>query len=155
VRLGIAALLALIALAMPGLASAATPRASFNDIEDELMCVTCHVPLNIAESVQADQERAEIHKLIDRGLTKKQVLHQMALEYGDGILGDPPDKGFNIATRIVPIGVVVALLALLAVVVPRWRRSRSADDDPSDDSGPALSPTESRKLDEDLARYEV
>ena len=49
-------LLALAPAAAP--AGAAAPRASFNDVEDELMCDTCNVPLNIAESPRADQERA-------------------------------------------------------------------------------------------------
>jgi cytochrome c-type biogenesis protein CcmH len=148
-----AAALAFLALVAPVPAVAAAPKASFNEIESELMCVTCHVTLAIAESVQADQERAEVHKFIDRGLTKKQVLHQMVLEYGDGVLSDPPDKGFNVMTRVVPIGAVVVLLAVLAVVVPRWRRERATRDD--GDAGPTLSPSESRKLDDDLARYEV
>jgi len=59
------ALLVLIAvLAAP--VRAAAPRASLVDIEDEVMCVTCKIPLNIAESPQATRERDLIRRLIDR-----------------------------------------------------------------------------------------
>ena len=51
-RVAMVALLAWLALA-PASALAAPPRASFNDIEDEVMCDTCNVPLNIAQSDRA------------------------------------------------------------------------------------------------------
>ena len=43
-RAAVVALLALLALA-PAAALGAQPRASFNDVEDEVMCDTCNVPL--------------------------------------------------------------------------------------------------------------
>lgn len=149
----LAALAATLLLATPSVALAATPRTSFNDVEDEVMCVTCRVPLNIAESVQADQERAEIKRFIAQGMTKDQVLDALVAEYGKGILADPPTDGFNITTWLVPAGVVLGLLAALAVFVPRWRNGPGDGDEP--DAVPALSPTDARKLDEDLARYEA
>jgi cytochrome c-type biogenesis protein CcmH/NrfF len=79
-RRAVLALLLLLALA-PGAALAAQPRASFNDVEDEVMCDTCNVPLNIAESARADQERAEIRRLIARGLTKQQILAELKATY--------------------------------------------------------------------------
>ena len=48
---------ALLALAAPA-PRPPRPRADFNDVEDEVMCDTCNVPLDIAESPRADQERA-------------------------------------------------------------------------------------------------
>jgi cytochrome c-type biogenesis protein CcmH len=152
-RAAVLTALAVLALFAPA-ALAAHPRASFNDIEDEVMCDTCNVPLNVADSARADQERAMIHKLIDQGLTKKQIKDRLAAQYGPAILATPQDKGFSIAAWWVPVAVVVALLALLAVLVPRWRRRpRSADD--AAPRAPALSPGEARRLDEDLARYDV
>ena len=46
-RAAVIGLLAMLALA-PAAALGAQPRASFNDVEDEVMCDTCNVPLNIA-----------------------------------------------------------------------------------------------------------
>ena len=44
------AVLTVVALVAAPSASAAAPRASFNDLEDEVMCDVCGVPLNILYS---------------------------------------------------------------------------------------------------------
>ena len=120
-RVAVVALLAWLALA-PAPPLAAPPRASFNDVEDEVMCDTCNVPLNIAESDRADQERVAIRRLIARGLTKQQILAELERTYGPGILAKPQDSGFSLAVWWVPVAVVAGLLALLAALLPRWRR---------------------------------
>jgi cytochrome c-type biogenesis protein CcmH len=152
-RAAVVAVLLLLALAPAG-AVAAQPRASFNDVENEVMCDTCNVPLNIAQSPRADQERAEIRRLIAQGLTKKQILDQLKATYGAGILAKPQDSGFSLAVWWVPVIVVLAVAGLLAALLPRWRR-RSRTADPSATSAPALSAADTRRLDEDLARYDV
>jgi cytochrome c-type biogenesis protein CcmH/NrfF len=152
------ALLALMLLALaPAIAPAVQPRASFNDVEDEVMCDTCNVPLNIAESPRADQERKEIRDLIAQGLTKSQIKATLKARYGPAILALPEDKGFSLAVYLVPIAVVAALLAGVALMAPRWRRrTRLAASTTAPAAGaPELSAADARRLDEDLARYDV
>jgi cytochrome c-type biogenesis protein CcmH/NrfF len=121
------------------------------------MCVSCGVPLNIAESPQADRERAEIQRLVDRGFTKQQIKDQLVAEYGPRVLATPKGSGFGLAAYLIPIAIVLGALAALAVVVPRWRDGRGNDDRPDDQppSAPELDPDDARRLDADLARYEV
>ncbi len=147
------AVLTLFALSVgTGAASAAAPRASFNDIEDEVMCITCNVPLNIAESPQATDEREEIKRLIAMGLTKQQVLDRLVADFGDQILADPPTDGFNVTTWLIPVVGVGGVAAFLLLLLPRWRR-RSRDGDVTDPvpAGPSLSLADMRRLDDDLA----
>ena len=149
------ALLALVAL-VPAAALAAQPRASFNDVEDEVMCDTCNVPLNIAESDRADQERVAIRRLIARGLTKQQILAELERTYGPAILAKPQDSGFSLAVWWVPVAVVAGLLALLAALLPRWRRrgataatstaNRGADAEQRRGPAPGRGPGEVRRL---------
>jgi cytochrome c-type biogenesis protein CcmH len=148
----LALLVALSLVAAPAAALGATPRASFNDIEDEVMCDVCNVPLNIAEAPRADQQRREIRLLIARGLTKDEVKAELERRYGPAILAVPEDSGFGLAAWLVPIGVVVALLAGLALLLPRWRR-RPPPPRADDGDEPGLEPEDARRLDEDLARY--
>jgi cytochrome c-type biogenesis protein CcmH/NrfF len=150
-RAALVALVVLLALA-PAAALAAQPRASFNDVEDEVMCDTCNVPLNIAESDRADQERAAIRRLIARGLTKEQILAELERTYGPGILAKPQDSGFSLAVWWVPVAVVIGLIALVAALLPRWRRRPPRGGPPR---APALSSADARRLDEDLARYDL
>ena len=153
-RAAVVSLLLLLALAPAG-AAAAQPRASFNDVEDEVMCDTCNVPLNIADSDRADQERVEIRRLIARGLTKEQILAELKRTYGPGILAKPQDSGFSLAVWWVPVAVVAALVALLAALLPRWRRRSKTVATATAPREPALSAADARRLDEDLARYDV
>jgi cytochrome c-type biogenesis protein CcmH len=151
-RSAVIALLALLALA-PGVLGA-QPKASFNDVEDEVMCDTCNVPLNVADSDRADQERAVIRKLIAQGLTKQQIKDRLAAQYGPGILATPQDSGFSLAVWWVPVAVVLALLAMIAALLPRWRRRDPPGGD-DDDPGHDLSASDARRLEQDLARYDV
>jgi len=143
--------LAVLALLAPA-AWAAAPRTTLNDVEDEVMCVTCNVPLNIAQSPQADRERAFIQRLVDQGLTKDQIKRRLKEVYGPNVLALPSSKGFNLAAYAVPIALVLLMLAAVAMVVTRWRRGGGALP-ASQARQPALDPEEERRLDEDLARY--
>ena len=149
----LALLLCLLALAPAGSALAATPRASFPDIEDEVMCDTCNVPLYIAESPRADQLRREIRVLIARGETKAQVKATLKARYGPAILAMPEKSGFSLAAYLVPILVAAGLLALLLVLLPRWRRRarEPALAMPLD----TLGDDDRRRLDDELARFDT
>jgi cytochrome c-type biogenesis protein CcmH len=155
----LALLLALIATAATAGAASAqaapTPKTSLNAVESEVMCVSCGVPLAIAESPQADAERREITELIKQGKTKSEIKDALVATYGDRVLASPKDKGFGLAAYLVPIALVLAALAALAVFLPRWRNNNRGGGGALATSGPALSDADSRRLEEDLARYDV
>ena len=90
------------------------------------MCVTCKIPLNVAQSPQADRERAFIQSLIDQGETEAQIKHALVGQYGPTVLALPSDHGFDLAAYLVPVAAFLALLAALAVLLPRWRRRAGA-----------------------------
>ena len=153
-RRTVALLVALLALGAPSWAIAAQPRASFNDVEDEVMCDTCNVPLNIAESARADQQRREIRALIARGLTKDQIKAELKARYGPAVLALPDDQGFSLAVYLVPIAVVAGLLLTVVLLLPRWR-ARRRDAAPTVAAAAELSPADARRLDQDIARYDL
>ena len=151
-----AAVAALTVLALAAPAGAAAPKVNFNELEPQLMCVSCNVPLNIAESPQASQERAEVKSLIAQGLTERQIKDRLVSIYGKGVLADPPTGGFDVTTWLVPVGLLVALLALGAVFVPRWRRGGGGPaGGGAVPAAPDIDPADARRLDEDLARYDA
>jgi cytochrome c-type biogenesis protein CcmH/NrfF len=152
-----AAALTFALLALPTSTVAAAPpqpRASLPDVEDEVMCVVCGVPLNEAtDAPQANRERAEIRRLIARGQTKGQIKRALRDEFGPEVLGLPERKGFNLAAYLVPIGAVAAALIALALLVPRWLRRRPSGAAAVDEA-PELDPGDARRLERDLARYD-
>lgn len=150
------AVLAALAIAPSAVQAAPTPRTSLHAVESEVMCVSCGVPLAIAESPQADAERREITRLIAQGKTKQEILDSLVVTYGDRVLASPKDEGFGLAAYLVPIALVLAMLAGLAIALPRWRRNRDdAENGTPAAAGPALSDADSQRLAEDLARYDV
>jgi cytochrome c-type biogenesis protein CcmH/NrfF len=145
----------LATLALAGPVAAATPQTTLNDVEDEVMCVSCGVPLNIADSPQADRERAFIADQVALGKSKAQIKEAMVQEYGNRVLAQPDSKGFNITNWLIPLAVVVVRVGGVALLLPRWRRKEISAEIAGDDPAaiPDLDPEERRRLDEDLARY--
>jgi cytochrome c-type biogenesis protein CcmH/NrfF len=146
-----ALLCSLLVLAYPAAALAAPPRASLPDIEDEVMCTSCNVALNVAESLQADRERALIRRLIARGLDKRQIKDALVAEYGEDVLALPRAGGVGLTAYAIPIGLVIVLAGGLALLLPAWRRRSPAGI--GDAAATALSTDEARRLDDDLGRY--
>ncbi|HUR84313.1 MAG TPA: cytochrome c-type biogenesis protein CcmH [Solirubrobacteraceae bacterium] len=142
--------LALLLLAPAG-ARAQAPKASLVDIEDEVMCVTCKIPLNIAEGPQPDRQREFIRGLIAQGRTKEQIKTALVAEYGENVLALPDSDGVGLTAYLVPLALLALLGGGLALLIPRWRRREVAA--PAAGDEPTLSSAEARRLDDDLARY--
>jgi len=144
-RLLLAALLVLTAVS-PAFGKAA----SFADVEDEVMCVSCNVALNVAESPQADAERKYIRELIAQGDDKQQVKDALVEVYGDNVLALPKSEGINWAAYLVPIALVATLAVALGFGLRRWRRREPADEVRT----PELSDDDAARLDADLALFD-
>ena len=91
------AVAATLALATP--AAAACPRTSTSDVADEVMCLQCGVPLNVAEDApSANRERAYIQSLVNQCKSKSEIKTALVAQFGDRVLADPKAK----ATWLVP-----------------------------------------------------
>ncbi|MDX6706728.1 MAG: cytochrome c-type biosis protein CcmH [Solirubrobacteraceae bacterium] len=151
-RAAVLAILALALLTAPATALAAA-KADLVDIEDEVMCVTCKIPLNVAEGRQPDRQREFIRGLIAQGKTKQQIKAALVTEYGPNVLALPDQHGFGITAYAIPLALLALLATGLAVLIALWRRRGPAAIEADD--APLLSDNDARRLDDDLARYEV
>jgi cytochrome c-type biogenesis protein CcmH len=134
-------------------ASIAAPSASLPAIERQVMCVSCKIPLNVAESQQADRERVFIRGLIDQGDSEAQIKRSLVAQYGSAVLGLPSTHGFDLAAYLVPLALVVGLLAVVAMLLPRWRRRARVGRELPDRPVPSLDASDAERLDADLARF--
>jgi len=144
---------AALALALLAPAAGAEQAASLTEIEKQVMCPVCGTLLQLAESPQAQRERVFINRLIAEGKTEEQVKDALVAEYGDEVLALPPRSGFSLSAYVVPIVAFLIAMVALAFGVLRWRRAGDGPEDPQATSGP--SDADSKRLDADLARYDL
>jgi cytochrome c-type biogenesis protein CcmH len=150
----VALALALTCAAVAGTpASAATPRTSLPAIERQVMCVTCKIPLNVAQSPQSNRERAYIQGLIDAGENEAQIKSSLVGQYGQTVLALPSTHGFDLAAYLVPVAVVLAFIGLLLTLLPRWRARARAQAEAAGTSAP-LSAADAARLESDLSRFD-
>lgn len=133
--------------------SAVKPRTTLPVIERQVMCVTCKIPLNVAQSPQADRERAFIQGLIDDGRSEAQIKDALVGQYGRSALALPSDHGFDIAAYLVPLLAFLVLVGALVVLLPKWRRHARAQAG-QESPGQTLSATDAARLDADLSRFD-
>jgi cytochrome c-type biogenesis protein CcmH len=151
--LGAAVAMGAILAPSASVASNGAPAASLPTVERQVMCVTCKIPLNVAQSPQADRERAFIQGLIDEGENEAQIKRALVGQYGPTVLGLPGAHGFDLAAYLVPLAAVLALLALLILLLPRWRRharAQAGHDAPTT----ALTVADTIRLESDLATFD-
>jgi cytochrome c-type biogenesis protein CcmH len=143
---------ALVVAATFAVAAAGAPQASLPDIEDEVMCPTCGVPLSHAFSPQAERQREFILNQIEQGRSKDQIKQALVAEFGSEVLAepDPDERGFDIVAFLVPAGVVLGGAAAIWIALARWRRRNRADTEPVAE----LSAADSARVEHDLARYD-
>jgi cytochrome c-type biogenesis protein CcmH len=150
-RLLAALLIAL--LITPAAAAAACPKTSLPDLEDEVMCLQCGVPLAVAEEApSAKRERAYIQSQVDACKSKQQIKDQLVAQFGDRILTDPKQD----SAWLVPVlGFAVGAVAV-GFAAWRWRRARRGPSGPGPASPAApLATGDADRLDADIKRYDL
>jgi cytochrome c-type biogenesis protein CcmH/NrfF len=148
------ALVALALLAAFAPNAAAAPRASLIEIEKQVMCPVCGTLLQLAESPQAQREKAFIRGLIAEGKSEAQIKDALVAEYGNEVLALPQSSGFSLSAYVVPIVAFIVAAIALALGVLRWRRAGGGGG--RDEAGPAgPKGDDAERLDADLARYDL
>ena len=150
------ALLAALVAAAPVAASEEHP--TLAELEQELICPTCHSLLALSDAPVADRMRAFIRARIAAGDTKSEIKDQLVAQFGESVLAAPPKSGFNLLAWALPLAAAAVAVALLALALRRWSRKRVAEEPPSGEPSangrPGLDPDLERRLDEELARFD-
>ncbi|MEA2428278.1 MAG: cytochrome c-type biosis protein CcmH, partial [Thermoleophilaceae bacterium] len=134
-------LAAVMLAAAPATALAAgCPRTSVTDIEDEVMCLQCGVPLNLSEDApSAKRERAFIQQRVDRCQTKQQIKDELVAQFGDRILAEPKSGTAWLVPALAFGGGALAV----GYAAYRWRRQRMSTAPPTTPAGAAVSASDS------------
>lgn len=133
--------------------SATTPQTTLADIEDEVMCPICGTLLELANSPQAEREKAFIAKLVAAGESKSEIKDELVAQYGRRVLALPDESGFDLSAYLVPIVALLIAAIALAIGVVRWRKRGASHDSAAVQTGPQGE--DARRLEEDLSRYDL
>ena len=145
---------ALACIAAPAAVAATCPKTTLADVENEVMCPVCGVPLALAtEAPQAQRQRAFIERQVESCKSKQEIKDALVAQFGERVLALPPEKGFNLAAYLVPALLVVAGAATVAVVARRRRRTVVADRAKA--AAPGLTRDDAARLEADLGRYDL
>jgi cytochrome c-type biogenesis protein CcmH len=148
----LAVLVALLLLTAPSAQALADacPKTSLADLENEVMCLVCGVPLALADAPQAQRERVFITRMVGQCKSKSQIESALVAQYGPRVLALPKPSGFRLAAYLVPALVAAAALALAAAHLRRHRRAEPRDMMPR---RPPLDPRQAARIDAELERY--
>ena len=78
----------------------------------------------IRATFTAQRERAFIQRLIDDCRSKDEIKTALVAEFGDEVLAEPGDDGFEIAAYLIPLAALLGAGTAIALGVRRWRRPR-------------------------------
>ena len=146
----LATLLPLALAAAP--AAAGCPKTTLGDVEDEVMCLVCGTPLSLAtEAPQAQRERELIQRLVARCRSKEQIKRALVAEYGSEVLALPEDRGFDLASYLVPALTLLAAGVAVGLAALRWRRGRRERRATASTAAGAAD----ARLDADIERYDL
>ena len=159
VRLILASLAGLAALALAAPAAASESHPTLNELEGELICPTCHTTLDQSDAPIARRMKRFITARIAAGDTKSEIKATLVERFGEGVLAAPPKRGFNLLAWALPLAGLLLGAAALAVLAWRWSRGGGAESsvepvDPSRNGHAPLEPELERRLDEALARFD-
>jgi cytochrome c-type biogenesis protein CcmH/NrfF len=149
-----AALIALALLTTVTACGASNSHPSQEEIEAELVCPTCHEPLDESNSPIAQQMKLEIARGIAAGQSKSQIENALVAQLGPDVLGVPRTHGFDLLAWLLPFtGIAIGAIALGGGAW-YWSRHRESDDPPPG-SDPGLGDELERRVDAELAQFDA
>jgi cytochrome c-type biogenesis protein CcmH len=104
----------------------ATSEARQRALEEMLMTPCCwSESLRRHRSPEALQMKAEIAKLIAKGLSDGQIMEQYKRRYGSRILTEPEGRQWWVL-QLIPLVFIAVGLVFTLIVMRRWRRAGQA-----------------------------
>lgn len=147
IRAGLSVLAALALIAGPA-AIAAPPNPA--DLEAQLVCPTCKTTLDQSNAPVANRMKAIIRQRIAEGRTAAEIKAELVRDFGEGVLAEPPKKGFDLLAWALPLtGIALGLVGVAALA---WAWARSGRVDEPDEQ---LDPELDRRVDDELSRFEA
>ncbi len=126
------------------------------EVQSNLMCdCGCGQLLGTCECERAEEMRTMIRGMMDKGMTKEEILNSFVSQYGESILAAPTKKGFNLIAYILPfVGLLVGVIVAV-IFVRKWafsgKKEAAAE---AETKGAGLNDEMQKKIDDELKKFE-
>lgn len=121
----------ILAGATPALAA---PEDVANEVSEEVMSPFCNgVTLHDCPSQAAHDLREQIQTWAGNGWSKSRIIAELEDQFGPGIYATPQDSE-GIGAWAFPVGALLAGIALLAWLAPKWTKRRRDEEPPPVDA---------------------
>ncbi len=134
-RYALMVLLVMLALALAPWAGAASApaRTTVQEVGEGLTC-QCGCGLTVANCNHpscgfAIPTRGEITAMIQKGMSRAEIIHAFRHKYGEKVLSAPTTEGFNLLAWVIPYVAVGTGMVLIVIAVARWRRPQDGEAD--------------------------
>lgn len=131
-------------------------RATQAQLEADLVCTTCHEPLDESSSPLAQQMKAFIRQKIAAGWSKDRIENYFVAELGPQVLAVPRSHGFDLLAWLLPFAAIVFGAGAVAAGARAWSRNRDDAGNPTPVvDEPPLAPGLELRVDQELARFDA
>jgi cytochrome c-type biogenesis protein CcmH len=143
-------ILAVVALVAPA-AHASDRHPTQNELEAEVMCPTCHTTLDQSDAPVAQRMKAFIARRIAAGDTRTEIESKLIGTFGESVIARPSTHGFDLLAWLLPFAGILAAGGIVGVAAWRWTKSARR----GESNAPPLDAEAERRVDEELARFDV
>lgn len=156
-------LLALLIVFVPAAAAQDSTRTvtddEVNDVAKDVFCPVCeNTPLDVCPTQACADWRDLIREKLVAGQSKNEIFDYFARQYGDGVLANPPRRGFNLILWFFPVAAVLLGGVFFGRYVTQLRAETTAAEDEADaviSKGSAIKePAPTQSLDDYRSRVE-
>ena len=126
VRLLALAVLALV-LTAPALGAGNGIERREAQLENRVMCPTCHQLLALSHSPIAERMRTFIRAQLAAGKSEGRIERELVAQFGPAVLAEPPAQGFGLLAWLIPALGLMAAAGAVFTIARSWRRRAPAD----------------------------
>ena len=120
------AALALV-LAAPALGAGGDLQRREAQLENRVMCPTCHQLLALSHSPIAERMRGFIRTQLAAGQSEPQIERELVAQFGPAVLAEPPAQGFGLLAWLIPVAGLAAAAVAVFAFARAWRRRAQSE----------------------------
>jgi cytochrome c-type biogenesis protein CcmH len=148
----------LVGMAVAAPAAAGDRHPTLAQLEQQVMCPTCHTLLALSNAPVAERMRVVIRRWIAEGDTTGEIEARLVADFGEQVLAAPPAQGFGLVAWLLPFVALLGIGGVVTVAARRWTRAEGTGTGSMGvrpHGRVRVDADLARRLDRELARFEA